>query len=119
MASAPRLRASLIGAGRLLPKWDQLGLLLERVLQAREDERKTLDLALRRWIHIVANRSFVRATDGQRLEIARSLDLLRGRSPMGIWRDVAALCQATGFAGIPRRGCNVKISARRSAMPRT
>jgi hypothetical protein len=88
--TAPGPRARLIGASRLLPKWDRLQLLLALYPGHRDTDREPLDAAVRGWI-VRANHSFIEPRARQRLLIRHALETARSLHPARLWDRVLHL----------------------------
>lgn len=84
------MRARLIGASRLLSKWNRLQFLLAHIATSHEAEREPLDAAMWRWI-ANANRSFLPASPEQKLDIRRAIEMARARHPARFWDRVLEL----------------------------
>lgn len=91
-ATSLSLRKRLIGASRLLGKWEGLAFLLYRHLCDDERDIAAVDTALRRWARDY-NRSFTTATPSQRDEITRSLALLRSSKPSALIAQIKSLAK--------------------------
>ena len=84
------MRARLISASRLLPKWDRLQFLLDLHTSCADTEVPLLTAAVKRWIGN-ANRSYTQPRPGHRLLIRHALENARCRHPATFWDQVVHL----------------------------
>jgi hypothetical protein len=89
-ARSAAMRARLIGASRLLSKWDRLQFLLDRHASCADTELPPLATAVKRWIGN-ANNSFIQPRPDQRLLIRHALENARSRHPAAFWDQVVHL----------------------------
>jgi hypothetical protein len=84
------MRARLIGASRLLSKWNRLQFLLALIATSPEEDREPLDIAMWRWI-AGANRSFIAARPEQKLDLRRAVETARAHHPARFWERLLEL----------------------------
>ena len=89
-ARSAAMRARLISASRLLPKWDRLEFLLDLHGSCADTEFPPLAAAVQRWIGS-ANNSFMQPRPNQRLLIRHALENARSRHPATFWDQVVHL----------------------------
>lgn len=85
-----RMRLRLIGAARLLSKWDRLQFLLALCANCGDAERDALHVELRRWI-ASANQSFIAPKPQQQLVLRHAVETARDSQPARIWNDLQFL----------------------------
>lgn len=79
-AEKPATRARLLGAARLLPKWEQLEYLLANAARWPAAESAALERCLQRWLW-AANRAFTEPSAGQRSGLGKTLTALQREMP--------------------------------------
>jgi HEAT repeat protein len=89
-ATTPGMRARLIGASRLLSKWDRLQFLAAHFAVSHETDREALKVAMTRWI-VTANRSFIQASPERKLDLRRAIETARSIHPARFWDQVLHL----------------------------
>jgi hypothetical protein len=90
-AASGRLRATLLTASRLLPKWERLELLLRQYRGGRADSDAMVERELQRWVEL-ANRSFLPLAEAQRDELGRLLAALRREKPSPLLERIGPYC---------------------------
>jgi len=90
LAKAPAMRARLISASRLLPKWRRLQFLLELCASCGEADREPLNAAVATWI-ASANRTFTEALPEQKAALRSALETARSTHPARFWDHVQRL----------------------------